>query len=112
MKDKYLFKPLVLILLIAATLTLNAAQTPIRVLCFGDSITEGTHIKGRWTKGNSWVNILEKRSGGTLKCINAGRSGRKTSQKQELLPFLNKQIEFIKLIVLIISVKASLIQDN
>jgi len=91
MKNRHLFNSLTLILVVAVTLTLNAAQNPVRVLCFGDSITEGTHINGKWHGGNSWVNRLENRSGGTLKCINAGRSGRKTSQKQELLPFLKKQ---------------------
>ncbi len=55
-----------------------------RVLCFGDSITQGTYIDGKYELNNSWVNILEECSGGTLVAINAGRSGRKTSDRNEL----------------------------
>ncbi len=68
-----------------------------RILCFGDSITRGTYINGRYQTGNSWVNILEERSGGRLKCINAGRSGRQTIQKLELLPVIkkNKDIDHV-----------------
>jgi sialate O-acetylesterase len=54
-----------------------------RVLCFGDSITRGTYIDGKYRGGNSWVNIFDKLSGETVKAINAGRSGRKTADYKE-----------------------------
>jgi len=70
--------------------TLHAATKPLKVLCFGDSITAGSHINDSFVLKNSWVNLLEARSGGTLQCINAGRSGRKTSGKQQLIPVMKK----------------------
>lgn len=54
-----------------------------RVLCFGDSITRGTYINGKYTGGNSWVNVFDKLSGDKIKAINAGRSGRKTADFKE-----------------------------
>ena len=54
-----------------------------RVLCFGDSITRGTYIDGKYTGGNSWVNVFDKLSGEKIKAINAGRSGRKTADLKE-----------------------------
>ncbi len=73
--------------------TLSSATE--KVLCFGDSITQGTMINGRYKTGTSWVNLLEDRSGGTLKCINAGRSGRQTKQHSEIDAVLlqNKKID-------------------
>ena len=85
MNSKRIFASLAL--LITLSISALSAET---ILCFGDSITQGTYIDGKWNKGNSWVNMLEERSGGALKCINAGRSGRKTSDKKELLPILQK----------------------
>ena len=73
-----------LITVVCATAS-YAAET---ILCFGDSITRGTYIEGKWTPGNSWVNMLEARSEGALKCINAGRGGRKTHDKNELLSWI------------------------
>lgn len=90
MNSKRIFASLAL--LITLSVSALSAET---ILCFGDSITQGTYIDGKWNKGNSWVNMLEERSGGALKCINAGRSGRKTSDKKELLPILqeNKDVD-------------------
>ncbi len=69
-------KHLLLFLFLALTTTASAAE---QVLCFGDSITEGTYIEGKWVRGNSWVNAFNKLGKGEIKAINAGRSGRKTS---------------------------------
>jgi len=55
-----------------------------QVVCYGDSITYGAKVDG-----HSWVGFLSKEHKG-LEFINAGRSGRKTSDKEELLPLLKK----------------------
>ena len=56
-----------------------------KVVCFGDSITHGAHVDG-----HSWVYFLEQDHGSSADFINAGRNGRKTSDKLELLPVLKK----------------------
>ena len=55
-----------------------------QVVCFGDSITYGAQVDGR-----SWVSFLSEKHP-EINFINAGRSGRKTSDRKELLPVLNK----------------------
>lgn len=55
-----------------------------QVVCFGDSITHGAHVNG-----HSWVYFLNKEHS-NIDFINAGRNGRKTSDKLELLPVLKK----------------------
>jgi lysophospholipase L1-like esterase len=54
------------------------------VVCFGDSITFGANVNG-----HSWVWYLSKDHTG-INFINAGRSGRKTADKEELLPVIKK----------------------
>lgn len=54
------------------------------VVCFGDSITYGAKVDG-----HSWVWYLSKEHPQT-NFINAGRSGRKTADKEELLPVIQK----------------------
>lgn len=53
------------------------------VVCFGDSITYGARVDRQ-----SWVWYLQKEETGPFKFINAGRSGRRTSDRSELLPVL------------------------
>jgi len=55
------------------------------VVCFGDSITHGAHVNGQ-----SWVYFLSNNHTKNVTFINAGRNGRKTSDKKELLPVLKK----------------------
>jgi|GEM_PF-722618 len=56
------------------------------VVCFGDSITYGAQVDGK-----SWVWYLQQDQDNTpYTYINAGRSGRKTADKKELLPVLDK----------------------
>ena len=55
-----------------------------QVVCFGDSITYGAKVDGK-----SWVYFLSQNHR-DVNFINAGRSGRKTSDKQELLPVLKQ----------------------
>src|SRR5664279_5401690 len=55
-----------------------------KVVCFGDSITYGAQVDGK-----SWVYFLSQNHPG-VDFINAGRSGRKTSDKEELLPVLQQ----------------------
>ena len=55
-----------------------------QVVCFGDSITYGALVDGK-----SWVYFLSKEHA-DIGFINEGRSGRKTSDKEELLPVLKE----------------------
>jgi len=55
-----------------------------QLVCFGDSITYGAQVEGQ-----SWVYFLSQDHPG-IDFVNAGRSGRKTSDKEELLPVLKK----------------------
>jgi len=55
-----------------------------QVVCFGDSITYGAQVDG-----HSWVYFLSK-DHPNVDFVNAGRSGRKTEDKEELLPVLKK----------------------
>lgn len=52
-----------------------------QVVCFGDSITQGN--------GYSWVYYLSQEHL-DIDFVNAGRSGRKTEDKEQLLPVLKK----------------------
>lgn len=54
----------------------NAASQ--KVLCIGDSITEGTYVDGSWVKGESWVTVLQELAGENLRVVNGGKSGRRT----------------------------------
>jgi len=56
-----------------------------KVVCFGDSITHGAKVDG-----HSWVWYLEKDHGNSADFVNAGRNGRKTSDREELLPALKQ----------------------
>jgi len=55
-----------------------------QVVCFGDSITYGAKVDGK-----SWVYFLSQ-DHQDVNFINAGSSGRKTSDKQELLPVVKQ----------------------
>ena len=52
------------------------------VVCFGDSITNGAKVGG-----HSWVYVLSEEHP-KVNFINEGRNGRKTSDKEEILPVL------------------------
>ncbi len=54
----------------------------VKVICFGDSITNGAKVNG-----HSWVYFLSKEHK-NINFVNAGRNGRKTSDKEEILPVL------------------------
>lgn len=54
------------------------------VVCFGDSITHGARVEG-----HSWVYYLSK-DHPSVDFVNAGRNGRKTADRKELLPVLEK----------------------
>ena len=73
-------------LLVIAGATAVAFKESIhgQVVCFGDSITYSAQADGQ-----SWVSFLSKEHA-DIDFVNAGRSGRKTSDKKELLPVLKK----------------------
>lgn len=54
------------------------------IVCFGDSITHGAKVNG-----HSWVYLLTKEHEG-IDFVNEGRNGRKTADREELLPVLRK----------------------
>ena len=55
-----------------------------QIVCFGDSITFGALVNG-----HSWVSYLREEHP-EIDFVNAGRSGRKTADRNELLPVLVK----------------------
>lgn len=75
-----------LALIVIASIILLSFKKDIggQVVCFGDSITFGANVEG-----HSWVWYLSNRHQG-INFVNAGRSGRKTADKEELLPVLHK----------------------
>ncbi|MEO8961440.1 MAG: SGNH/GDSL hydrolase family protein [Ginsengibacter sp.] len=72
--------PLVIICITAIVIT-GFRNIHGHVVCFGDSITQGD--------GHSWVYFLSQEHLDP-DFVNAGRSGRKTADKDELLPVLKK----------------------
>lgn len=58
-----------------------------KILCFGDSITYGAGVEG-----NGWVEQIAKKSDKII-MINEGRKGRKTSDKEEIIPVLEKNLD-------------------
>jgi acyl-CoA thioesterase I len=84
MSKRYFFT--IIMLLVIAGVTAMAFKESIhgQVVCFGDSITYGAQADGQ-----SWVSFLSKKHA-DIDFINEGRSGRKTSDKKELLPVLDK----------------------
>ena len=75
----------VLFLSFMSLLTLNMyADRKPEIVCFGDSITFGAKVDG-----HSWVYFLSKANPG-LQFINEGRNGRKTSDREEIVPVLQK----------------------
>lgn len=82
MKGKFLYP---LIFALSALMVLMAFKKVNRqIVCFGDSITYGAQVDG-----HSWVYFLSEDHPG-IDFINAGRSGRKTADRNELLPVLKK----------------------
>lgn len=81
-KKKYL--GFIIAILSFTIMAFNSGNKRDQIVCFGDSITFGSLLNGR-----SWVSILNDNHA-DIDFVNAGRSGRKTSDKLELLPVLNK----------------------
>lgn len=82
MKCKFLYT---LIFVSSVLMALTAFKKVNRqIVCFGDSITYGAQVDG-----HSWVYFLSEDHPG-IDFINAGRSGRKTADRNELLPVLKK----------------------
>ena len=78
-----IFVTVPLALMILTAMTFNN-EIKGKVVCFGDSITHGAKVNG-----HSWVYLLSKEHK-NIDFINEGRNGRKTSDKEELLPVLKK----------------------
>ena len=82
-----MFKRITSLLLISFSIlivTMGFRKIHGKVVCFGDSITYGAQVDGK-----SWVYFLSQIHPG-VDFVNAGRSGRKTSDKDELLPVLKQ----------------------
>jgi acyl-CoA thioesterase I len=75
---------LLIITCISAIVITGFRNIPRQVVCFGDSITYGAQVDG-----HSWVYFLSQ-DHSDIDFVNAGRSGRKTTDKEELLPVLKK----------------------
>lgn len=81
---KLKFFSLFLLTCLAAIIIAAFNNKQKQVVCFGDSITYGAQVDG-----HSWVYFLSQEHP-DIDFVNAGRSGRKTSNKEELLPVLKK----------------------
>lgn len=81
--NKRIFSTLIIIVSISLV-AMSFRNIHGQAVCFGDSITHGALVYG-----HSWVYFL---SGDhtDIDFVNAGRSGRKTSDKEELLPVLKQ----------------------
>jgi len=77
----FVIVPLALMILTAMTFK---NEIKGKVVCFGDSITHGAKVNG-----HSWVYLLSKEHK-DIEFINEGRNGRKTADREELLPVLKK----------------------
>jgi lysophospholipase L1-like esterase len=84
MSKRYFFILLMILFLISSTLIIMENGLKGKIVCFGDSITHGALVEG-----NGWVELLDQKSD-SIVTVNAGRNGRKTSDKFELLPVLEK----------------------
>jgi lysophospholipase L1-like esterase len=83
-RTNLIFK-LLLVSIVLGFMGMNLTQQEKKeIVCFGDSITHGAQVGG-----HSWVYLLQN-GHKDIDFINAGRNGRKTSDKEELLPVLNK----------------------
>jgi acyl-CoA thioesterase I len=83
LKNKIFFA-LIFISFIFLTAMYHYGKVHGTVVCFGDSITHGALVDG-----HSWVYFLSK-DHIDINFINEGRNGRKTSDKEEVLPVLKK----------------------
>ncbi|MFZ0455276.1 MAG: SGNH/GDSL hydrolase family protein [Ignavibacteriaceae bacterium] len=77
----YLISGILFLTLIAVALSRGIQGT---VVCFGDSIAHGAKVNG-----HSWIYFLSNEHK-DINFINEGRNGRKTSDKNEILPDLKK----------------------
>jgi len=65
-------------------ITMIRSEGNPEVVCFGDSITNGAMVNGK-----SWVYFLSEEHR-KVDFVNAGRNGRKTSDKDEILPIISE----------------------
>ena len=77
----------ILIMITSTALIMNESGIKGKVLCFGDSITYGAFVRGY-----AWDDLLNKQSDSVF-VVNAGRNGRKTSDKKELMPVLKENTD-------------------
>ncbi len=84
MKIKFIFVLMVVLIFFAFSGLIIKDEIKGNVVCFGDSITYGALVDE-----HSWVYYLSKEHK-NINFVNAGRSGRKTSDKEELIPVLKK----------------------
>lgn len=82
-----LFASVLITLLFSTAAIMNENRIKGKILCFGDSITYGAFVRGY-----AWDDLLNKKSD-SLFVVNAGRKGRKTSDKEELLPVLRENLD-------------------
>lgn len=90
---------LLLFCLLLMPLTAIAEEAkPMRVLCFGDSITAGSALP-KEEKSSLWLLLVEKKSEGRLQLINEGKGGRPTNAVDEFKAVLKKHSDFDVLLI-------------
>ncbi len=94
MKQKHkIFLIVTAILLVA--FFIQSGKVKGKIICFGDSITYGASFEG-----NGWPEQLAKYDD-EIKIVNAGKKGRKTSDRNELIPVIkaNKDANYFLLLL-------------
>lgn len=71
---------------------------PLRVLCFGDSITRGTALL-KEEKSSVWPLVIEKQSAGKMRLINEGKGGRPTDSVKEFGSVLQNHADIEVLLI-------------
>lgn len=66
-----------------------AAEGPLKIVCFGDSITEGKN-PASLKNGERWIERVQAASGGKWVCVNEGKGGRPALAVGELEPALKR----------------------
>jgi acyl-CoA thioesterase-1 len=92
-------KLLFLLCLLLMSFALEAQnEPPTRVLCFGDSITEGSALP-KEEKASLWTMLIEKKSNSKLRLINEGKGGRTFNSVGEFRDVLKKHEAFDVLLI-------------
>jgi len=76
----------------------HAADGPLKIIVFGDSITEGK-TPAVLKPAERWIERVQASSGGKWVCVNEGKGGRPASAVNELAPALKRSPDASVLVI-------------